>query len=100
MLVAHKRIVNDNFQMLLKNTGCTLNTKVKQVLEQLIPFIILGIAIALFIGLFIMLSYVLIYGIVLGAIIWLGFYIKNLLFPAAANENKGRIIDHKDKDES
>ena len=76
-----------------------MNTKVKHIFEQLIPFIVLGISIALFIGLFIMLSYVLIWGIILGSIIWLGFVIKNLLFPSSpASKNEGRIIDHKDKD--
>ncbi len=77
-----------------------MNNKLQQLLEQLLPFIILGIAIALVIGLFIMLSYVFIWGALLGAIIWLGFAIKNYLFPSSSNDkNEGRIIDHKnDKD--
>lgn len=71
----------------------------KQFLEPLVPFIILGVAISLFIGLFIMLSYVLLWGIVLGAIIWLAVMLKNYLFPPyTPDKNEGRVIEHDDKD--
>ncbi len=74
-----------------------MNTKIKELFEQLLPFIVLGVAIALIIGLFIMVSYVLIWGLVLGGIIWIGMVVKNFLFPSEAPEKKeGRVIEHKD----
>ena len=74
-----------------------MNTKIKELFEQLVPFIVLGVAIALIIGLFIMVSYVLIWGLVLGGIIWIGMVVKNFLFPSETTEKKeGRVIEHKD----
>lgn len=73
--------------------------KIQELIEQLVPFIVLGIAIALIIGLFIMVSYVLIWGLVLGGIIWVGVAIKSLLFPSkSSGKNEGRVIEHKDVD--
>jgi hypothetical protein len=75
-----------------------MTKSLKQHLERLVPFIILGVAISLFIGLFIMLSYVLIWGIAIGGIIWLAMLLKNYLFPPHAPEqNEGRVIEHDDK---
>jgi membrane protein YdbS with pleckstrin-like domain len=74
-----------------------MNNKLKQMLEQLPAFIILGIAIAVVVGLFIMLSYVLVWGLILGAIIWLGVVIKNYIFPSSVSDkNAGRVIEHDD----
>lgn len=77
-----------------------MNTKLKQMLEQLPIFIVLGVAIALVVGLFIMLSYVVIWGLVIGAVIWLVMMLKNYLFPTSpADKNEGRIIEHDDNDQ-
>jgi Na+-transporting methylmalonyl-CoA/oxaloacetate decarboxylase gamma subunit len=67
-------------------------------LETLIPFMVMGIAIALFIGLFILMSYVLVWGIVIGGILWLVAFIKNKFFPSPKRTEKkqGRVIDYKD----
>ncbi|WED43211.1 hypothetical protein [Legionella cardiaca] len=76
-----------------------MNEKFDRLLQQLIPFLIAGIAIALVIGLFIMFSYVLIWGLVIGGVLWLIYFVKNLLFPVKKEEPaKGRIIEHNDKD--
>ena len=75
-----------------------MNNKIKQVFEQLLPFIVLGMSIALVIGLFIMLSYVLVWGVILGAGLWIAVMIKNYLFPSyAPKKSEGRIIEHDDK---
>ena len=75
-----------------------MNNKLKQMLELLPTFIIMGIAIALIIGLFIMLSYVVVWGLILGGLLWVGVVIKNYLCPSqSVSKNKGRIIEHNDK---
>ncbi len=74
-----------------------MNNKLKQMLEMLPTFMILGIAIAMIIGLFIMLSYVLIWGLLIGAIIWLVVMIKHYFFPHASQDKAGRIIEHDDE---
>ena len=77
-----------------------MNNKLKQMIELLPTFIVIGIALALITGLFIMLSYVLVWGLILGGILWIGMLIKNYLFPSAAmTKNEGRIIEHQDKDD-
>lgn len=77
-----------------------MNDKFERLLQQIIPFLIAGIAIALVIGLFIMFSYVLVWGLIIGGVLWLVYFIKNLLFPGPKDETstKGRIIEHNDKD--
>ncbi|WP_133130410.1 hypothetical protein [Legionella yabuuchiae] len=78
-----------------------MDKKLQNILEQLIPFIILGIGIALAIGLLIMFSYVLVWGIVIGGIIWLVYFVKSYFFPSHSPKKKnGRIIEHNDKDRS
>ncbi|GGI88819.1 hypothetical protein [Legionella impletisoli] len=78
-----------------------MDKKFQNILEQLIPFIILGIGIALAIGLLIMFSYVLVWGIVIGGVIWLVYFVKSYFFPdKAASKKNGRIIEHDDKDRS
>ncbi len=73
-----------------------MNNKLSKIIEQLIPFIILGVAIALVIGLFIMLSYALIWGLCLGAFIWGVVMIKNYFFPTPSLKKEGRVIEHDD----
>lgn len=79
-----------------------MNEKVQQVIENLVPFLMIGVAIALVIGLFIMFSYVLVWGLLIGGILWILSIIKALVFPSESNhtlvKSKGRIIEHNDKD--
>lgn len=76
-----------------------MNNKLKQMVDLLPTFIILGIAIALLVGLFIMLSYVIVWGLLLGGIIWVGFVIKNYFFPSSSTKNTGgRVIEHDDEE--
>ena len=76
-----------------------MNEKLRQFLESIVPFFVLGIVIALVIGFFIMFSYLLIWGLIIGGFLWIIIFIKNLLFPRKKLESatKGRIIDYKDK---
>jgi hypothetical protein len=74
---------------------------IKQFLQQLPPFILIGISIALAVGIFIVFSYVLIWGILIGAILWganlLVEYLKSKNIIPNNNKKKpsqGRIIDH------
>lgn len=80
-------------------------SSIKQFLQQLPPFLLIGISIALGVGVFIVFSYVLVWGIVIGAILWgvnvLIEYLRsvNILPPKQQTKNsspssKGRIIDH------
>ena len=75
---------------------------IKQFLQQLPPFILIGISIALGVGIFIVFSYVLIWGILIGAILWgvnllVQYFKPSSTIPNKNNANKtssGRIIDH------
>ncbi|NCT57623.1 MAG: hypothetical protein GW760_07965 [Legionella sp.] len=83
---------------------------IKQFLQQLPPYILIGISIALGVGIFIVFSYVLIWGILIGGILWsanvLIEYLKSVnIIPtkhqtkkssrsSSQSSNKGRIIDH------
>ncbi|MDF1684678.1 MAG: hypothetical protein P1U36_08495 [Legionellaceae bacterium] len=79
---------------------------IKQFLQQLPPFILVGISIALGVGIFIVFSYVLIWGILIGAILWGANLLINYLRSAniiptknqtktsSTSTSKGRIIDH------
>ena len=71
-----------------------MNNRIQQILEQLVPFVVLGVAIALVIGLFIMLTYVMFWGVFFGAIIWVAMKIKNYLFPSPLVKHEGRVIEH------
>ena len=72
-----------------------MNKKIQELFQQLPPFMMLGVGIAFFIALMIMFFYVLIWGAIIGGIIWVGFVIKNALFPKKAKpKSKGRIIEH------
>lgn len=80
-----------------------MNEKLKQALENIIPFLVLGIAIALAVGFFILFSYVLFWGLIVGAVLWALSFVKNLFFPHTKASNpptkrKGRVIEHDDRD--
>lgn len=75
-----------------------MNHKFQQILQSLIPFMVLGLAVALLIGLFIMFSYVLVWGIFIGGILWIGAIIKSFLFPGKTlPKSEGNIIEHNDR---
>ncbi|WP_133128341.1 hypothetical protein [Legionella nagasakiensis] len=77
-----------------------MNNKLQQILEHLIPFIMLGIAIAFAVGLLIMFFYVVVWGIIIGGFIWLVVFIKNYFFHRQSPKNsEGRIIEHKDRNQ-
>lgn len=74
-----------------------MNDKMKQLIQTLIPFLILGVMAALFIGLVIMFSSVLIWGIFIGGILWAISLVKSFFFPEKkATKSEGRIIEHDD----
>lgn len=74
-----------------------MNKKLQQMMESLVPFVILGIGIALAIGLLIMFSYVLVWGVLIGGVIWIIYFIKSYFFNhSKPQEGKGRIIEHDD----
>lgn len=75
-----------------------MNDKLEKILENLIPFFLLGVAIALLIGLLFMFSYLLVWGLIIGGILWLASLAKEYLFPASPDKkSQGRVIEHDDK---
>lgn len=75
-----------------------MNDKIKQLMETLVPFLILGIMAALFIGLVIMFSSVLIWGIFIGGILWAITMVRSFFFPEKKETKpEGRIIEHDDQ---
>jgi len=75
-----------------------MNNKLQQLLETIVPFLVLGVAIALFVGLLFMFSYVLVWGLLIGGILWLIAFVKQYLFPSEVpTKTQGRVIEHDDK---
>lgn len=75
-----------------------MNYKLQQVVQAIVPFMVIGIAISLVVGLLIMFSYVLVWGVFLGGILWIAAIIKNFLFPPKPlDKNESRIIEHDDR---
>lgn len=80
-----------------------MNMKFQRIIEQIIPFIILGITLAFAVGLLIMFSYLLVWGLAIGATLWVLVTVKNYLFPKqkvpqAPHPSEGRIIEHDKRD--
>ncbi len=79
-----------------------MNEKLTRMLQQLLPFLLIGVSVSLLIGLFILFSYLLVWGLIIGTVIWLAALVKNYFFPSNAqvklNAASGRIIDHDKKD--
>ncbi|MBA2709076.1 MAG: hypothetical protein H0U57_00565 [Tatlockia sp.] len=80
-----------------------MKEKVKQGLEKIIPFLILGVAIAFLLGVFIVFSYILFWGIIVGVVIWSINALKNLIPPTknidlSDEETKGRIIEQDERE--
>lgn len=75
-----------------------MNDKMQKIVENLIPFVMIGVGIALFIGLLFMFFYVAIWGLVIGGVLWLATLAKQYLFPdKSATKAEGRVIEHDDK---
>ena len=75
-----------------------MNDKAQKLLENLIPFMVVGVAIALFIGLLFMFFYIAIWGLIIGGVLWLAALAKQYLFPnKSAKKEEGRIIEHDDR---
>ena len=75
-----------------------MNDKIKQLLQTMVPFLILGTIVALFIGLVIMFSSVLVWGIFIGGILWAITLVKSFFFPEKEiTKPEGRIIEHDDQ---
>lgn len=75
-----------------------MNDKLQQMIETLIPFLVIGVAIALLFGLLMMFSYVLVWGLLIGGVLWLVALAKQFLFPSTSEKKEaGRIIEHDDK---
>jgi len=80
-----------------------MNIKLKHLFENIVPFLILGVSIALLVGFFIMFSYILFWGLIIGLVLWGLAFVKNLFLSGMhpkkePEKNKGRIIEHSDKD--
>lgn len=73
-----------------------MNEKLEKIIENIIPFIVIGIGIAIFIGLLFMFFYVVIWGVLIGAVLWMAALAKQYFFPSKA-KTQGRIIEHDDK---
>ena len=73
--------------------------KPSKIIEQAVPFLVLGITIAFMIALLVFFSYVLIWGVIIGAVLGLIAWIKQAFFSTKQPKEtkKGRIIEHDDK---
>lgn len=75
-----------------------MSDKLEKVLENLVPFIVIGVGIALLIALLFMFFYVAIWGVVIGGILWLAALAKQYFFPSEPSQkDSGRVIEHDDK---
>lgn len=79
-----------------------MNHKLQQMLQTLVPFLVIGVIVAMCIGLLIMFSYALLWGLVIGGVLWIASLIKTMLFPSPPppRQNEGRIIEHNDRNKS
>lgn len=75
-----------------------MSDKFEKIIENIVPFIVVGVGIAIVIGLLFMFFYVAIWGVVIGAILYLVALAKQYFFPGeSAKKEQGRIIEHDDK---
>lgn len=75
-----------------------MSDKLEKIIENLLPFVIVGVAIALFIGLLFMFFYIAVWGLVIGGVLWLATLVKQYLFPSnAPKKEEGRVIEHDNK---
>ncbi|WP_298626380.1 hypothetical protein [uncultured Legionella sp.] len=75
-----------------------MNDKLEKIIENIIPFIVIGIAIAVVITLLFMFFYVAIWGVLIGGILYLVALAKHYFFPGeSTKKEQGRVIEHDDK---
>lgn len=75
-----------------------MNDKLQKLIENIIPFIIIGIAITAFIGLLFMFSYLLFWGLLIGGVLWLISLVTQYVSPKKSEQNKShRIIEQDNK---
>lgn len=74
-----------------------MRIKLTQILEKIMPFLVVGIVLVLFIVALVLLSYLLFWGALIGLVLFGISYIKNKFFPKKKwSEKKGRVIEHDD----
>ena len=75
-----------------------MNEKLQKIIENIVPFMIIGIGIALVIGFLFMFFYVVIWGVLIGGVLWIVAMAKQYFFPnEPVKKEQGRIIEHDDK---
>lgn len=76
-----------------------MSDKLKKIIENIIPFIVIGVGIAIFIGLLFMFFYLVIWGVLIGGVLWIAAMAKEYFFPSnkPVQKEQGRIIEHDDK---
>lgn len=75
-----------------------MNDKLQKMVQNIIPFIIIGVSIALIIGLLFMFFYIAIWGVIIGGVLWLIALAKQYFFPKKETpNNSGRVIEHDNK---
>ncbi|MCC5791750.1 MAG: hypothetical protein JJT82_03965 [Legionellaceae bacterium] len=74
-----------------------MNDKLRQFLESVLPFVVIGIAIAFIIALFSFFSYILLWGIVIGGVLGAIAWLINLFSAKKSTKSRsGRTIEHDD----
>lgn len=76
-----------------------MNEKMRELIEKVAPFFIIGIGIAMAVALLVIFSYILIWGLLIGSVLGLIAWIKTRFFPAPSQNrtpHEGRIIEHDD----
>lgn len=75
-----------------------ISMKLEKILENFIPFVVIGIGIVVFFSLLLMFSYLLIWGFIIGGILWICSLLFQYLSPNQSNQKKnGRIIEHESR---
>ncbi len=75
-----------------------MNDKLEKIIENVVPFIVIGVGIAIVIALLFMFFYIAIWGVVIGGILYLAALAKQYFFSGeSAKKTQGRVIEHDDK---
>ena len=79
-----------------------MNNSFKDIINTIVPFVMLGIAIALIAGFAILFSYFLFWGVLIGIILWAAMSVKEFFFPSKTRITtkshiiiEGQVIEHK-----
>lgn len=77
-----------------------MNDKLQKIIENVIPFMVIGVGIAILIGLLFMFFYLFIWGVLIGGVLWIAAIAKEYFFPSKekpVQKEQGRVIEHDDK---